>query len=498
MQKKIETCYLHIGLPKTGTTSLQAALTNSHRKLYENGILYPENKTNAHYFIVRQLKKASKKWPHFQSLEFNRKLSKKIETFSGDTMIISAETMSNLDRENCRKIVEYFSQYCNKMTVCAYLRNPFELISRLMHKKVNNNSAIIENLEKPLEIDTLPLNKECLSGWIGAAGLENMLVVPYDRERLIGGSTVTDFLARTGIDGALVEIPPQESNSSLTMTGMFVKNEMNKRARTKGLKLGKAAYLLSLPGPRFLPSKRFADAMQERCREDLAWLSATFAIGLANGSGGHRGPWQDYFTDEVKTVLKDMLDRGCDFGSAIEEQAFREVAEGILSGGIFARKHRVPPSPVADGSSGREIRKAGIDEGKSRDEHDRLRQVDCFRPEAGKASEDLIERRKAVEDRDRQNLKERQLARAAEEAAQDERRRPKGVAAFFARLTGKARRMGKEIADAQVRRAERNAAEWAELAKHQLEEARQSEPGRGLGEEERERAGQGTGTGPGP
>ncbi|MBC6406062.1 MAG: hypothetical protein GDA41_10150, partial [Rhodospirillales bacterium] len=86
---------------------------------------------------------------------------------------------------------------------------------------------------------------------------------------------------------------------------------------------------------------RFAEAMRERCREDCAWLSATFAIDLApidlaNGSGGHRGPWQDYFTDEVKTVLKDMLDRGRKFRSAIEEQIFREVAAGILSGRIFA------------------------------------------------------------------------------------------------------------------------------------------------------------------
>ncbi|MBC6405188.1 MAG: hypothetical protein GDA41_05585 [Rhodospirillales bacterium] len=355
-KKKIETAYLHIGFSKTGTTSLQAALTNSREKLRRNGILYPGRSSRNHKFLAYELTKL----PNFQpkkdgqwvrknppdldkAPEFRREMEQEIEAFSGDVMIISAELFDRLDRENCCNVVEYFSQYCNKMTVCAYVRNPLDFIVSLMQYTMKNSHRTLEDLERPKIIDTLLLNKERLSGWIDEAGLENMLLVPYDRQRLIGGSTVTDFLARTGIDGALVKSPWKELNQNLTMTGMFVKNEMNKRTNSKGYRLGKIPYLLSLPGPRFLPSKRFAEAMQERCREDLAWLSATFAIDLANNSGGHRGPWQDYFTDEVKTVLKDMLDRGCSFGSAIEEQAFRKVGEGILSGRIFARKNRVRP-----------------------------------------------------------------------------------------------------------------------------------------------------------
>ncbi|MBC6404424.1 MAG: hypothetical protein GDA41_01595 [Rhodospirillales bacterium] len=516
MQKKIETAYLHIGFSKTGTASLQRALANSRRKLRGNGILYPGRSFPNHNFLAYSLTSLPELQPKKngqpvrksrllgKAPELHREMEQDIEAFSGGVMIVSAELFDRLDRENCRKVVEYFSQYCNKMTVCAYVRDPFDFTVSLIQKKVNNLPVTIEHLERSDRIDTLLLNKERLSVWIDEAGLGNMLPVRYDRERLIGRSTVTDFLARTEIDGALVEIPPGELNASLTMTGMFVKNEMNKRARTKGFGLGRTDYLSSLPGPRFLPSEHFAEAIRQRCREDRAWLSATFAIDFANGSGGHRGPWQDYFTDEVKTVLKDMLDRGCRFGSAIEEQVFREVAEGvlsggiftrrsllrtarrgikgILSGGIFTRKDRIPPSPVASEDSGREIRRPGIDDGKSRAERDRQQQVqmDRFLPEAGNAWEDPIERQRAIEDRERQNLKERQLHRAAEEAAQDKRRRPKGIAAFFARLTGKARRIEKEIAGARAHRIERNAAEWAKLGKYQLEE-RQAGPERDLG-----------------
>ncbi|MBC6406059.1 MAG: hypothetical protein GDA41_10135 [Rhodospirillales bacterium] len=366
MQKKIETCYLHIGLSKTGTTSLQRALAHSRGKLSKNGILYPYiGRYRTHNFIVRGLVNM----PNFgltqtshplsigvrrkQTLNFQRQMNarrseicriieKEIEAFPGDVMIVSAELFDRLlDREDCRRVLEYFRKYCNNIKICVYIRNPLDFMVSLIREFIDKSSKTIENMESLEGINTVPLNKERLSGWIDAVGLENMLTIPYDRQRLIGRSTVTDFLARTGIDGALVEIPPEEYNPSLTMNGMFVKNEMNKRAGSKGYRRLEAPYLLSLPGPRFLPSKRFADAMHKRCREDLAWLSATFAIDLApidlaNGSGGHRGPWQDYFTDEVKTVLKDMLDRGRSFGSAIEEQAFREVGEGILSGRIFA------------------------------------------------------------------------------------------------------------------------------------------------------------------
>ena len=371
MKKKIETVYLHIGFSKTGTTSLQKALSNSRNKLRKNGILYPNAGIHTHNFMARELTNLPNfqprqtshplslgmcetanlpnlQWKNHRRLEFRRKMEKDIEAFSGGVLIVSAEMFDRLlcdrlGREGCRKVIEYLSQYCDKIKICTYVRNPFDFTVSLIKQRVQvgiqgtyPESRVIERLESLEGIDTVPLNRERLSVWIGEVGLENMLTIPYDRERLIGGSTVTDFLARTGIDGALVEIPPEESNPSLTMTGMFVKNEMNKRAGSKGLKLGKADYLRSLPGPRFLPSKRFAEAMRERCLEDLAWLSATFGIDLANDSGGHRGPWKDYFTDEMKAVLKDMLDRGCKFRLAREEQIFREVAAGILSGRIFA------------------------------------------------------------------------------------------------------------------------------------------------------------------
>ena len=39
-------CILHIGLPKTGTTSLQAALSENRESLLRHGVVYPETGLN--------------------------------------------------------------------------------------------------------------------------------------------------------------------------------------------------------------------------------------------------------------------------------------------------------------------------------------------------------------------------------------------------------------------------------------------------------------------
>lgn len=152
-------------------------------------------------------------------------------------------------------------------------------------------------------------------------------------------------------------------------------------------------------------------------------------------------------------------------------------------------KNEVPPSRVASDNSGREIRWPEIDGGLSRAEHNRAVRTrnrlagarkDQFRQAVGQAWQDLVSeqkrdieesvrRREAAELRERKLLKRRQERRAEIEARSDEKKRPKGVVGFVFKLIGKAAKIEKQIEQAQVRRAERDAEEWIRL------EARQNE-----------------------
>ena len=51
------TVYIHIGAPKTATSTLQSILARNHRKLLENGVLYPQDPRvgDAHHLLVCDL-----------------------------------------------------------------------------------------------------------------------------------------------------------------------------------------------------------------------------------------------------------------------------------------------------------------------------------------------------------------------------------------------------------------------------------------------------------
>lgn len=161
----------------------------------------------------------------------------------------------------------------------------------------------------------------------------------------------------------------------------------------------------------------------------------------------------------------------------------------------LAKKDAVPPSRVANDNNGREIRWPEIDEGRSRVEHNRsigaknrLRDVklDRFKQEVGKAWDELVRQQQQdtrddlwrlaeAEKRERRKLEKRQTFRMAEEAAADNAKRPTGIRSLFARLTGRAKRIEKEIAQAKSRRTFRDKAEWKALDERQAEERRVQE-----------------------
>lgn len=159
----------------------------------------------------------------------------------------------------------------------------------------------------------------------------------------------------------------------------------------------------------------------------------------------------------------------------------------------LAREDKVPPSKIANDNrfpEGREIRWPEIDGGKSRVEHNRSIKArnrvrtarnQEFRQAVGKAWQDLLAEQKQnerdalrreteAEQRERRLLEKRQARRTKKEAAADEKKRPKGIVGFVFKLIGKAAKIEQQIERAQVRRAERDEAEWQRLETRQAEQ----------------------------
>lgn len=98
--------YLHVGLPKTGTSHLQAALFDSRPQLEDAGVLYPAHWYDDHFFAALDL----------QDLAFNgarrpeangrwEKVAAQVRGWPG-TSVVSSELLAAASPEQARRAVE--------------------------------------------------------------------------------------------------------------------------------------------------------------------------------------------------------------------------------------------------------------------------------------------------------------------------------------------------------------------------------------------------------
>lgn len=91
---------VHIGLHKTGTTSIQKTLEQNREQLLRQGALYPRAASIAaggHLNLVWEL---TSPWKHVEGIGGTRELIQEIETASPSHVIISAESFSGFRRRD--------------------------------------------------------------------------------------------------------------------------------------------------------------------------------------------------------------------------------------------------------------------------------------------------------------------------------------------------------------------------------------------------------------
>jgi hypothetical protein len=171
----IKTIYLHIGIHKTGTSSIQKALGSNHNLLASNGFLYPIFKRSGKEFYNhsevffsmfcadplqyhQNIVNGDTDSEAIKSLHnsFHEQLTKQIQNFEGDKMIISGEDISSLWLESLIKLKNYLIEITNPdvcIEVILFCRHPVTWSSAQilevikggdsLEKAKNNNTKIL-------------------------------------------------------------------------------------------------------------------------------------------------------------------------------------------------------------------------------------------------------------------------------------------------------------------------------------------------------------------
>lgn len=189
--------YLHIGYPKTGTTTLQAFLGRNRDGLARAGVQFPRSllRGRAHHDIAlalsptrsRQISDRAKSTVAAE-LERMREL-----VASGDDLIVSSEMFQQSDP---RLVATLFPP--GRTRIIVYVRDQLAYVVSAYAQRIQATLDSTPFTRFAARFD--PEYLQLLDNWAGVFGSGNLDVGIYDRSQLVDNDIRVDFLTRLGID----------------------------------------------------------------------------------------------------------------------------------------------------------------------------------------------------------------------------------------------------------------------------------------------------------
>lgn len=235
--------YIHIGLEKTGTTTLQEFFHINRELLKYDNIYYPSspgarNHTDLAAFaydkalgdlIVQkniqtpELKEAYR--TRFK-LEFEQEIANVKK--KGYHLLVSSEHLSSraFSKAEKRKLIALFTDLGYTPKVIVYIRrqDQYLLSTYSTWLKCGATAELNKNAYKRKRYDYLTM----LEMWSEVVGKENMIVKIFERPRMFKQDLIQDFLHIIGIQKSdKYQLPPSDLNKSLDKSKLLFLKSMN-------------------------------------------------------------------------------------------------------------------------------------------------------------------------------------------------------------------------------------------------------------------------------
>ncbi len=236
----VRTIYLHVGMPKTGTSALQMFLGTNREALEKDGFYYPN-------FTVRFPEVGANRNGHFlkyvqfrkdEPADYMQCVKELKEMISAhDKIILSEEALwGKQSKKNWWKSVKkWANELCVDLKIIVYLRRQEDLVESLWNQKIKGFQKQTESFSEFLHnksYDYLPLDYEkALAEMSKYFGEENLIVRSYDFSRFVGGNIYGDFLDSIGLklDNKYVT-DENPTNISLPVDAVEIKRIINMNA----------------------------------------------------------------------------------------------------------------------------------------------------------------------------------------------------------------------------------------------------------------------------
>jgi hypothetical protein len=268
--------WLHVGPPKTGTTTIQAALRVHRRPLRRAGLLVPELRAapgaapgrHHHGFAKAAL-----------DPEMEDHVAAEIAAIEDSPeTIISSEWFCARGPGRADRLARLAERLCKRyaVRVIYYARPPVALATSQAQQSLKTGARRLEEVmarPRPYEL------RRHLTELAEAFGAAALVVRPFLPEAFRGGDLLEDFATVLGWPGALSKRAIGERNQALSLDAA---------RRLDALRAAGVAGMIRADDPRLGPPGGPAFALPDATRQrilrdsaaDLDWLAATHGVDL--------------------------------------------------------------------------------------------------------------------------------------------------------------------------------------------------------------------------
>lgn len=262
------TLFLHVGLHKTGTTSLQKAFFDNRAALERQGVLYPSTGLSpkpvnwGHHELAYALRQRP------QGLEMWQALREEADAAGLPKVLVSSEELSLLPFPTLpgpaafKLISEVFEGY--DVRLICYLRPQAEMIASLYNHHVKSVGEHRDILEFIAQVAPRLDYQNYLNVAAHGLGPETVEVRRYQKSHMKNGDIISDMAERLGIDLTRGFVLRQTAlNSGLTREGLQAMLEANRRLAgdPEKLKVARTAIIEQHRAPAFYRHNLLSDEM---------------------------------------------------------------------------------------------------------------------------------------------------------------------------------------------------------------------------------------------
>lgn len=325
----MKTLFLHIGMPKAGSTTIQDTLFARRLDLAAAGFRYPDlGESHSKIFLSLFSPKKMKLRPRaigrlgftkssktYDLGDLERLLVEELTATDASTVIASGEMLFGFKAHQCRDLKALLEPHFDAIRIVAYLRDPVSLANSRAQQNVKGGRSTIAEMSDPDAIRAgrsplVPRYREPIESWSEAFGADALILREFDPRAFAGGDLMIDF-------GQVIGLPEDLARS---MAGARSKVARNAEAieildryleRTPLAERDRFPELRDLIGD--LPGSRFAlppatlDAVEAAAVPEVTWLRTRIGRDIFARTEAGRPASQAVWSDETRAALEPIL-----------------------------------------------------------------------------------------------------------------------------------------------------------------------------------------------